>query len=152
MEKSFQTVREGWHEPAAFTCKWSEGGSLRPQTQRISRTTFHLSAIVSGHFRNNAGKFSPGYRRRICQMPDALFAINQKVERGVYQIRHIGRRDTHVSGGCNQSSVRQIIQHMPNEVGAGPWAKEGARANDQRFGKNFQYLSLRICFAAAVNV
>jgi hypothetical protein len=85
-----------------------------------------------------------------CQVP--LLAIDQQVERGVAQVRHVGGRHEAGAARAERSSPgRQRGEHVPGEIVPVPRAEEGAVRMTSASSMRRQHPPLRLRLALAID-
>src|SRR5215207_8047625 len=96
------------------------------------------------------GEVAPSDRARSGEVPDAGLAVDQKIERHVDKIGHIGRRH-HVGTRRERPAGGEGIKGRPDEVVAVPRPEECARTHDQAARMRRADAPLRISLARSID-
>ena len=75
-----------------------------------------MHGITAASFRDLPSEIRPGQSRFIGKMPQASFSVDQQVQRGRDQMRHIGRRHEQVLGSDEMPALRQRSNHLGRDV------------------------------------
>src|SRR5688500_8067107 len=98
------------------------GGLSRPDAARVDL----------GHVRGLASEVVPANGALVGQVPDALFLVEQQVQRRVNEVRYVGRRDDGLVAGDDVLAALQALDRIIEEIVAVPRAEKSAGPDDQR--------------------
>src|SRR5688572_4050831 len=85
-------------------------------------------------------------------MPQAVLTVDQEVERGLYQIWHIGRRHELIICSTPTVAALQSAYCLGNKVVPIPRTEKRSRPDHQRVGGQFQNAALRFELASSIRV
>ena len=78
-----------------------------------------------------AGQIIPTHLPLIGEMPNALFPIQQQVERGMHQIGDLGGRHLLLRAGDDSVAAMELVERVPDKIIPIPRPEKGTGADDE---------------------